>query len=71
MGIIDAVKSGNVPLDKYLMGGAVGAILGSALSWVRCAHRFSDVPALLHYPRLWHWLPRSNGATEKIWQSFL
>jgi putative OPT family oligopeptide transporter len=30
MGIIDAVKSGNVPLDKYLMGGAVGAILGAA-----------------------------------------
>ena len=30
MGIIDAVKSGNVPIDKYLMGGAVGAILGAA-----------------------------------------
>ena len=30
MGIIDAVKSGNVPLDKYLMGGAVGAVLGAA-----------------------------------------
>lgn len=30
MGIIDAVKSGTVPLDKYLMGGTVGAILGAA-----------------------------------------
>ena len=30
MGIIDAVKSGNVPLDKYMMGGAVGAVLGAA-----------------------------------------
>lgn len=30
MGIIDAVKSGNVPIDKYIMGGTVGAILGAA-----------------------------------------
>ncbi len=30
MGIIDAVKSGNVPIDKYAMGGAVGALLGAA-----------------------------------------
>jgi uncharacterized oligopeptide transporter (OPT) family protein len=30
MGIIDAVKSGNVPTDKYLMGGLVGALLGGA-----------------------------------------
>ena len=30
MGIIDAVKSGNVPLDKYLLGGLVGALLGAA-----------------------------------------
>jgi len=30
MGIIEAVKSGNVPLDKYVMGGVVGALLGGA-----------------------------------------
>ena len=30
MGIIDAVKSGNVPLDKYVMGGTIGALLGAA-----------------------------------------
>ncbi len=32
MGIIDSVKSGNVPMDKYIMGGAVGAVLGAAPS---------------------------------------
>lgn len=30
MGIIDAVKSGNVPVDKYAMGAAVGGLLGAA-----------------------------------------
>lgn len=30
MGIIDAVQSGQVPVDKYVMGGAVGALLGAA-----------------------------------------
>jgi uncharacterized oligopeptide transporter (OPT) family protein len=30
MGIIDAVKSGNVPVDKYAMGALVGACLGAA-----------------------------------------
>lgn len=30
MGIIDAVKSGNVPIDKYAMGATVGALLGAA-----------------------------------------
>ncbi|MBT6176996.1 MAG: peptide transporter [Deltaproteobacteria bacterium] len=30
MGIIDAVQSGNVPTDKYVMGGIVGALLGAA-----------------------------------------
>ncbi len=30
MGIIDAVKSGNVPIDKYAMGATVGAMLGAA-----------------------------------------
>lgn len=30
MGIIDAVTSGDVPIDKYIMGGTVGAILGAA-----------------------------------------
>ncbi|MFT4979529.1 MAG: putative OPT family oligopeptide transporter [Myxococcota bacterium] len=30
MGIIDAVKSGNVPVDKYTMGAVVGALLGAA-----------------------------------------
>lgn len=30
MGIIDAVKSGNVPVDKYLMGALVGGCLGAA-----------------------------------------
>jgi putative OPT family oligopeptide transporter len=30
MGIIDAVTSGNVPIDKYVMGGVVGALLGAA-----------------------------------------
>jgi len=30
MGIIDAVSSGNVPVDKYAMGGAIGALLGAA-----------------------------------------
>jgi uncharacterized oligopeptide transporter (OPT) family protein len=30
MGIIDAVKSGNVPIDKYVMGGVAGALLGAA-----------------------------------------
>ena len=30
MGIIDAVKSGNVPIDKYTMGAVVGALLGAA-----------------------------------------
>lgn len=29
-GIIDAVKSGNVPIDKYAAGAAVGATLGAA-----------------------------------------
>ena len=32
MGIIDSVKSDNVPLDKYIMGGCVGAVLGAAPS---------------------------------------
>lgn len=32
MGIIDSVKSDNVPLDKYVMGGFVGAVLGAAPS---------------------------------------
>jgi len=30
MGIIAAVQSGNVPLDKYLMGGTIGVLLGAA-----------------------------------------
>ena len=30
MGIIDAVNSGNVPIDKYAMGGVIGALLGAA-----------------------------------------
>lgn len=30
MGIIDAVKSGNVPVDKYAMGALVGGCLGAA-----------------------------------------
>jgi uncharacterized oligopeptide transporter (OPT) family protein len=30
MGIIDAVSSGNVPIDKYALGGLVGAVLGAA-----------------------------------------
>lgn len=30
MGIIDAVKSGNVPVDKYVLGGTLGALLGAA-----------------------------------------
>lgn len=30
MGIIDGVKSGNVPIDKYTAGGAVGLLLGAA-----------------------------------------
>ena len=30
MGIIDAVKNGNVPVDKYAMGAAVGCLLGAA-----------------------------------------
>ena len=30
MGMIDAVKSGNVPMDKYVMGGIIGALLGAA-----------------------------------------
>jgi uncharacterized oligopeptide transporter (OPT) family protein len=30
MGIIDAVQSGNVPIDKYVMGGLAGAVLGAA-----------------------------------------
>lgn len=30
MGIIDAVQSGNVPTDKYVMGGIVGALLSAA-----------------------------------------
>jgi uncharacterized oligopeptide transporter (OPT) family protein len=29
-GIVDAVKSGNVPVDKYAAGGLIGAILGAA-----------------------------------------
>ncbi len=32
MGIIDAVKSGQVPVDKYALGGVVGAVLGAAPS---------------------------------------
>ena len=30
MGIIDAVKSGNVPIDKYALGGIIGALFGAA-----------------------------------------
>lgn len=30
MGIIDSVKTGDVPLDKYVLGGALGALLGAA-----------------------------------------
>ncbi|MEM9643971.1 MAG: OPT/YSL family transporter [Planctomycetota bacterium] len=30
MGIIDAVDSGNVPVDKYALGGLVGVVLGAA-----------------------------------------
>jgi len=30
MGIISAVQSGNVPVDKYLMGGTIGVLLGAA-----------------------------------------
>ncbi len=30
MGIIDAVKSGSVPLDKYLLGGLIGTLLAAA-----------------------------------------
>lgn len=30
MGIIDAVQSGNIPVDKYVLGGIVGALLGAA-----------------------------------------
>ena len=30
MGIIDAVKSGNVPVDKYAMGALVGSCLSAA-----------------------------------------
>jgi putative OPT family oligopeptide transporter len=29
-GIIESVKTGNVPLDKYVMGGVIGALLGAA-----------------------------------------
>tara|TARA_B100000609_G_scaffold197025_1_gene193405 strand:- start:18476 stop:20293 length:1818 start_codon:yes stop_codon:yes gene_type:complete len=30
MGIVEGLKSGQVPLDKYVMGGVVGALLGAA-----------------------------------------
>jgi uncharacterized oligopeptide transporter (OPT) family protein len=30
MGIIESVKTGDVPLDKYVMGGVLGALLGAA-----------------------------------------
>ena len=30
MGIIDGVVSGNVPVDKYVLGGVVGLLLGAA-----------------------------------------
>ena len=30
MGIIDGVVSGNVPVDKYVMGGVIGMLLGGA-----------------------------------------
>ncbi len=30
MGIIDAVKSGHVPIDKYTLGASLGAVLGAA-----------------------------------------
>ncbi|MCB9529781.1 MAG: OPT/YSL family transporter [Myxococcales bacterium] len=30
MGIIDGIKSGNVPIDKYTIGGIVGLMLGAA-----------------------------------------
>jgi uncharacterized oligopeptide transporter (OPT) family protein len=30
MGIIDGVVSGNVPVDKYVMGGVIGMLLGAA-----------------------------------------
>lgn len=30
MGIIESLKSGQVPIDKYAMGGVVGALLGAA-----------------------------------------
>ncbi|MCX7429033.1 MAG: OPT/YSL family transporter [Planctomycetia bacterium] len=30
VGVIEAVDSGNVPVDKYVMGGTIGALLGAA-----------------------------------------
>ena len=30
MGIIDGVMSGNIPVDKYVMGGSIGFLLGAA-----------------------------------------
>lgn len=30
MGIIDGLKSGNVPIDKYVMGGTIGALFAAA-----------------------------------------
>jgi putative OPT family oligopeptide transporter len=30
LGVIEAVRSGDVPVDKYVMGGTIGALLGAA-----------------------------------------
>ena len=30
MGIVDGVVNGNIPIDKYMMGGTIGVLLGAA-----------------------------------------
>ena len=30
VGVLEAVSNGNIPVDKYVSGGAIGAVLGAA-----------------------------------------
>ena len=57
MGIVDGVVNGNIPIDKYMMGGTIGVLLGAApAEWIGGLGWLGNVFALFNHVGVRHWL---------------
>ena len=66
VGVIEAVGSGDVPVDKYVMGGTIGALFGRrADAGPGRADRAGHVPAVLDHSGLRPRLPRRDGRATR------